>query len=97
MIQAYFEDMENLLTELKYKAHRNASLWIVVSTSAYAGVEIPVDLILADIGSKVGWKLEEVIVTRHIRNSNQNAKLWKNGDATSRRLRESIVIFKGIQ
>lgn len=95
MIQAYFEDMELILKGLKHNAQKNASLWLVVSTSAYVGIEIPVDLILADIGSKVGWNLEEIIVTRHLRTSNQNAKRWNNGEATSKRLRESIVIFKG--
>lgn len=94
MIQAYFEDMENVLTQLKHKADKNASLWLVVSTSAYAGVEIPVDLILADIGNKVGWELEEIIVTRYLRNSTQNAKKWLEGNASSGRLRESIVVFR---
>lgn len=94
MIQAYFEDMENVLTQLRNKADKNASLWLVVSTSAYAGVEIPVDLILADIGTKVGWELEEIIVTRHLRNSMQNAKKWLEGNATSKRLRESIVVLR---
>lgn len=97
MIQAYFEDMENILTQLHSRAEKNASLWLVVSTSAYAGVEIPVDLILADIGSKVGWELEEIIVTRHMRNSMQNAKKWLNGNATSKRLRESIVVLRAIR
>lgn len=94
MVQAYFEDMENILTQLYSRAEKNASLWLVVSTSAYAGVEIPVDLILADIGAKIGWELEEIIVTRHMRNSMQNAKKWLEGNASSRRLRESIVILR---
>lgn len=96
MIQAYFEDMEMLLNNLKHKAHRDASLWIVVSTSAYAGIEIPVDLILADIGSNIGWNLEEIIVTRQLRNSTQNAKKWNDGSGSSKRLRESIVVFRGV-
>jgi RNAse (barnase) inhibitor barstar len=96
MIQAYFEDMERILSILKSKARKDASLWIVVSTSAYAGVEVPVDLIFADIGTKVGWNLEEIIVTRYLRHSTQNAKRWLSGESVTKRLRESIIIFKGI-
>lgn len=96
MIQAYFEDMENILTLLKQKAKRNAILWFVVSTSAYAGVEIPVDLIIADIGAKIGWNLKEVAVIRYLRNSTQNANRWNNGEASTKKLRESIIIFKGV-
>lgn len=94
MIQAYFEDMENILKQLRFKADKNASLWLVVSTSAYAGVEVPVDLILADIGTKVGWLLEEIIVMRYLRNSTQNAKKWLEGEASSKQLRESVVILR---
>lgn len=94
MIQAYFEDMERVLTSLKQNAETDASVWIVVSTSAYAGVEIPVDLILADIGSKVGFSLEEVFVMRHIRNSSQNSIKWMNGEANSKNLRESVIVLK---
>jgi DNA modification methylase len=94
MIQAYFEDIENLLIELKDKAKNGAYLWIVVSTSVYAGVEIPVDLIIADIGSKIGWELEEIINTRHMRNSTQNAQKFNAGIGDVKRLRESIIILR---
>jgi DNA modification methylase len=97
MIQAYFEDMDKVLTELKCIAKKDASLWIVVSTSAYAGVEIPVDLILADIGSRIGWQLKEIIVTRYLRHSTQNAILTNGNPEISKRLRESIIIFKGMR
>lgn len=60
MVQAYFEDMEVILRGLRRRAAANASLWLVVSTSAYAGVEVPVDLILAEIGQRSGWFLREV-------------------------------------
>jgi hypothetical protein len=94
MIQAYFEDIENLLIELKNKAEKDAQLWIVVSTSAYAGVEIPVDLIIADIGARRGWEYEEIINTRHMRNSTQNAQKFNTGIGNVKRLRESIIILR---
>jgi len=95
MIQAYFEDMKYVLLKLKEKAARDASIWMVVSTSAYAGIEIPVDLILADIGANLGWNFKEVVVVRHLRNSTQNATKWNSGEGKIGRLRESIVKFEG--
>jgi DNA modification methylase len=94
MIQAYFEDIENLLIELKHKSNKDAQLWIVVSTSAYAGIEIPVDLIIADIGAKIGWEYDEIINTRYMRNSTQNAQKYNEGIGNVKRLRESIIILR---
>jgi hypothetical protein len=67
MLKAYFEDMQHVLRSLRTDAQDDASIWIVVSTSAYAGVEVPVDLILADVGCQVGWSLREVRTLRHLR------------------------------
>lgn len=67
MLKAYFEDMRGVLRSLHNEAAEDASIWIVVSTSAYAGVEVPVDLILADVGCQVGWSLREVRTLRHLR------------------------------
>lgn len=93
MVQAYFEDMEMILQGLRQKAYDNASLWLVVSTSAYAGVEIPVDLILAEIGQRAGWFLREVGVLRYLRSSSQHVKHVEDKDRKSVPLRESVVIF----
>ena len=95
MIQAYFEDMKVVLTKLKRFASEEASVWFVVSTSAYAGFEIPVDLILADIGSKAGWSLREVKAISCLRRvpGQQYDRLSENGNK-SPNLRESIVIFE---
>jgi len=94
MIQAYFEDIEKLLIELRKKAEKKAQLWIIVSTSAYAGVEIPVDLIIADIGTIAGWDLNGINTIRNMRNSTQNAQKYSNGTEAVKRLRESLIIFK---
>ena len=65
-------------------------MWLVVSTSAYAGVEVPVDLILAEIGQRTGWFLREIVVLRYLRSSSQHYKKEENKSVP---LRESVVIF----
>lgn len=87
MITAYFEDMKQILKSLRSKADDEASLWMVVSTSAYADVHIPVDLILADIAEQTGWKLKEIGVLREI--TKRKTKYSPNTD----KLRESVIIL----
>lgn len=87
MISAYFEDMQGIFMDLKQKADKGASLWFVVSTSAYANEHIPVDLILADIATKVGWKLKEIGVLREI--LKRKTRFSPDID----RLRESVIIL----
>lgn len=96
MIQAYFEDMRLVFHKLRRLAAPGASVWLVVSTSAYAGVEIPVDLILADVGVQVGWHLREVCVLRHMRSSGQYWRSRGIHGSKQRKLpplRESVIIF----
>jgi hypothetical protein len=87
MIQSYFEDMKNVFLHLRKQADENAQLWIIVGNSAYADLEIPTDLILAEIGTKANWFLKEIGVLRH---------LHKRGTKYSPNislLRESVIIF----
>jgi DNA modification methylase len=94
MIKAYFEDMELVLTALRRKAAPTASAWIVVSTSAYAGVEIPVDLIIADIAGACGWYLREVNVLRYLgRLAGQQWSELSHLKDSKPHLRESVVIL----
>ena len=88
MVQAYFEDMYNILLNLKNRAESNAQIWLVVSNSAYANMEIPVDLIIGDIGVKAGWFLKEIGVLRNIK----RRKTKLSPDIST--LRESVIIFK---
>ena len=93
MIQAYFEDMERILKCLRSRAEPQASLWIVVSTSAYAGVEIPVDLIIAELGQNTGWLLREIGVLRYLRSSSQHIARMDVAGEKAAPLRESVVIL----
>lgn len=96
MVQAYFQDMRSVLRKLRRHAKQGASVWLVVSTSAYAGVEIPVDLIIADLGSQSGWHLRDVHVLRQLRSSGQHWSSQEGISADDRRkppLRESLVIL----
>lgn len=88
MIQAYFEDMLGILELLYSKAAKNAQLWFVVSNSAYANKEIPVDLIIADIAKLAGWKLKEIGVLRNIK----RRKTVHSPNIQS--LRESLIILQ---
>ncbi|HLK30740.1 MAG TPA: hypothetical protein VKT28_19340 [Puia sp.] len=88
MIQAYFEDMHKILGQLKNTAEQKAQLWLVVSSSAYAGYEIPVDLIIGDIGSRVGWDLKEIGVMRKVK----KRKTKYSPDILE--LRESVIILE---
>jgi DNA modification methylase len=87
MIQAYFEDMFNILKLLKNKAAKDAQIWFVVSNSAYAGLEVPVDLIIGDIASKSGWYLKEIGVLRYVR------KRMTKYSPNITELRESVIIL----
>jgi hypothetical protein len=93
MVQAYFEDMRTVLRLLRKHAEAQAHLWIVVSTSAYAGIEIPVDLIIADIAGKIGWHLKEIGVIRNLRSSSQHSKTVEGDNKNSLQLRESAVVL----
>jgi hypothetical protein len=88
MILAYFEDMKLIFGDLSNNSNKNAHLWMVVSNSAYANEELPVDLILADIATKNGWKLKEIGVLREIR----KRKTKYSPDIET--LRESVIILE---
>lgn len=87
MVQAYFEDIFNVLKTLKRKAARDAQVWFVVSNSGYADLEIPVDLIIGDIASKAGWYLKEIGVLRYVK----KRKTKHSPELTD--LRESVIIL----
>jgi hypothetical protein len=88
MIQCYFEDMQTVLCNLLDKAKKGGELWLIVANSVYVSTEIPVDLILAEIGSRNGWKLKRIEVLRYI--YRRKTKYCGNID----KIRESLIVFQ---
>jgi hypothetical protein len=91
MIEAYFHDMRKVLGQIARVLRKGAQAWIIVSTSAYMGVQIPVDLILAELGCAVGLELTGVYVLRQLRSSSQQ---WSGFGSKALPLRESLIVFK---
>jgi len=92
MVKSYFADMAVILREAARIVRGHGQAWIVVSTSAYGGIEIPVDLILADIAGAHGWKLDGIHVLRYLRAAGQHWAYLEPG--SSHPLRESLIILK---
>lgn len=92
MVQSYFSDMSEILREAARAMRPRGRAWIVVSTSAYAGIEIPVDLILADIATRNGWGLISVNVLRQMRAAGQHWSHLQPGETHP--LRESLIILE---
>ena len=88
MVRGYFNDMQNLLIELKPKLNPNAKLYINVSNSAYSNHIIEVDLIIAKAAELIGYRCEEIRIARPIKTSSQQAKI-----IDTEKMRESIIVL----
>lgn len=93
MVRAYFDDMNVVFKGIREKLKKNGQVWMVVSTSAYGGIHIPVDLLLADIGNNAGFQLKAV---HHLRNLRTSSQQYKELGAKKHPLRESLVILSKI-
>lgn len=88
MVRGYFNDMQNLLFDLKSKLNTNAKIYINVSNSAYSNYIIEVDLIIAKAAELIGYRCEEIRIARPIKTSSQQAKKM-NID----KMRESVIVL----
>ena len=89
MIEGYFEDMYLSLSEMSRCLKNRGRIGLVVSNVRFAGVNIPVDELLAEIGGQVGLSPKEILVTRYRGNSSQQMR-----DYSRKPSRESIVIWE---
>ena len=67
-------------------------MFIVVGNSFYGGLPIITDEILIEEARKIGFKFEELIISRRLSTSSQQMKIIKNEDKTY--LRESIIVLR---
>jgi hypothetical protein len=91
MLRGYFEDMSIVLEEGYKCLGRGGMLHIVIDQSAYVGVPIPTDLILAALSEEAGFQVEELISCRKANTSGQQARKFPY---LKDLLRESIVSLR---
>ena len=71
MIGAYFSDLLDVLGHLRRVLVDHASAWVVVGDSRYAGVQIPVAVVLQELTEARGWRLLAREAFRSMRTSAQ--------------------------
>ncbi len=91
VVRGYFDDTCTLLLKLYQQTKKGGSIGIVVGNSAYSGVIIPTDILIADIAQEIGFKVKNIFVTRHLTTSSQQKKEL---EALKNYLRESIVLLE---
>lgn len=88
MIEGYFEDLYLSLRQMRKCLKRDGKIGLVVSNVRYAGVSIPVDKILAEVGEQSGLMTSTIFTARHRGNSSQQMKRFNRTPS-----RESVIIW----
>ena len=88
-IEGYFEDMYLSLKEMANVLKPGGQIGLVISNVRFAGVMIPVDELLGEIGEQVGLKMEGIYVLRYRGNSSQQMLRHKREPS-----RESLIVWK---
>lgn len=91
MLRGYFTDMGKVLEELFVALEDGGKCYIVVDQSAYVGVIVPTDILLASIAEEKGFSIDEIIICRKASTSGQQRKAYPYLGNT---LRESIVCLR---
>jgi tRNA G10 N-methylase Trm11 len=89
MLEGYFEDMFLVMGQMKKRLKKNGKIALVVSNVRFAGVNLPVDQLLAEIGEQVGLTTKGVWLARYRGNSSQQMDKYER-----KRSRESVVIWE---
>jgi len=88
MVKSYFDDMFIALDKIYKVLKRGGFCCIIVSNSAYGGIIVPTDLLLARYAEKIGFKVRELDVARFIITSSQQ---YEKTRKYKKYLRETII------
>ena len=91
VVRGYFDDTFTLLSKLYNQTEKQGYVGIVVGNSAYSGVIIPTDILIAEIAKEIGFRVKRVFVTRHLTSSSQQKQEL---EYLKNYLRESIVLLE---
>lgn len=89
LLRGYFDDMRVTMKHCK-KMLAGGKCHIVVGNSAFAGVIIPTDVMLANLGLECGFKKAEILVTRHLTVAPQQRTRLSS---LENNMRESVVVL----
>lgn len=85
--KAYFQDMNDALTEIYRVMKKKAKCAIVVAEGVFPDKIVPVDLLLAKLAKEIGFDVEKIIVANYrVATRDRTVKIG--------RARESIIIMK---
>lgn len=89
MLEGYFEDMYLALGEMSKCLISGGQIALVVSNVRFAGVNIPVDEFLSEIGEQAGLKPQAIWIARFRGNSSQQMRDYSRCPS-----RESVVVWR---
>lgn len=92
MLCGYFKDMGQILENLFPILEDGTPIGLVVGNSVYDGIPIATDLLLCEIGERIGYKVEKIEVYRKLTTSSQQLIKVENKEY----LRESLVVLRKI-
>jgi site-specific DNA-methyltransferase (adenine-specific) len=89
LLRGYFDDMRTTLRHCR-RLLTGGRCFIVVGNSAFAGVIIPTDVLLAQLGVECGFNSAEILVTRHLTVAPQQRRRLSG---LEEHMRESVVVL----
>lgn len=89
LLRGYFDDMRVTLKHCR-SALPGGKCFIVVGNSAFAGVIIPTDVMLANLGLECGFRKAEILVARHLTVAPQQRNRLQSLEGN---MRESVVVL----
>lgn len=90
MVRGYFNEMACIIYECYRVLEIGAPLIMVNDNVRYAGISIPVDLILSDIANNIGFSIEKILVLANGK-GNSSQQMGKHGRD---QLRKCVYIWR---